>query len=367
MKKKLGIITFTCANNYGAILQNHALDAWLSTNLTAYDVYTIDYVSDDIRRNYDPSAPIRPPFKSYMDKALYLWRWFNGMRLRQFAAAKDRRFSNFKKEYLHLSDKIDEKKNLKAFCESFDTLISGSDQVLNPFITHSDWDVYSLALFSGVRKIGYATSAGSSKRINDDILSALYSFDALSVREKELRVFLNGHGIYTKLVCDPVVLMTRDYWSSLADSGDEVVKGRYIFIYLADELSIGCALKLGKLTGLPIIYLGFSSRLIGKAQFVKDAGPLEFVRLLRDADYVVTPSFHATVFSTIFEKKFFCTAPEDGGSRVPDFVHEVGLDSSLVRSVGEISADIQYPWSDVRKRLASFRASSEAWIEMVVK
>ena len=367
MKKKVGILTFTCANNFGAILQNHALDSWMNTHLTDCDVCTIDYVSAGIRRNYDPNLPVRPPVESVRDKVLYLWRLFSGKRLKKFDAEKDRRFSTFKREYLHLSPTVGSKDNLKIFAGSVDTWVTGSDQVLNPFITHGDWDVYSLAMFDGVQKIGYAASAGSSKRLNEDIVSALHSFDALSVREKELKDYLDGKGIHSTLVCDPVVLMTRDYWSSLADKGDEMVKGRYILIYLADELSTACALRLGKLTGLPVIYLGFSSRLIGRVRFINDAGPLEFVRLIRDAEYVVTPSFHATAFSAIFEKKFFCTAPEDRGSRVPDFVHEVGLDSALVHSVDEIVVDPQYPWSDVRQRLASFRASSEAWLERAME
>lgn len=367
MKKKVGILTFTCANNYGAILQNYALDYWMNAHLLGCDVYTIDYISDGIRRNYDPSLPIRPQFKSGRDKVLYMWRWFIGMRLRQSVTEKDRRFSNFKKEYLHLSEPIEDKKHLKIFCKALDALVTGSDQVLNPCITLEDWDVYSLAMFSDIRKIGYAASAGSSRRLNEDIVAALPSFDALSVREKELRDYLDVYGITTTVVCDPVVLMTSDYWSALADKGEQMVKGRYILIYLADELSTACALRLGKLTGLPVIYLGFSSRLIGRARFINDAGPLEFVRLIRDAEYVVTPSFHATAFSAIFEKKFFCTAPEDRGSRVSDFVHEVGLDSALVHSVDEIVVDPQYPWSDVRQRLASFRASSEAWLERAME
>lgn len=367
MKKRIGILTFTCANNYGAILQNHALDAWLNGHLFDYNAITINYVSKDIRRNHDPKAPVRPPFKSARDKILFLWRWFNGMRLKRTNEEKDRRFYDFKEKYLHLSKEINDKNELKVFCESLDTLISGSDQVLNPFITLSDWDVYSLALFNNVRKVGYATSAGSSKRLSDDIVSAIRHFDALSVRERELMDNLETRGVESTLVCDPVVLMPQDFWSVLADKGEKKMTVRYILVYLADELSTACALRLRKLTGLPIACLGFSSLLIGKAHFIKDAGPLEFVRLVRDAEFVVTSSFHAVAFSVIFEKKFFCTAPDARGSRVPDFVHEIGIDSALVHSVDEIVVNPQYPWCDVGMRITMFRKLSEAWLEKAVE
>lgn len=142
------------------------------------------------------------------------------------------------------------------------------------------------------------------------IADALSSFDAISVREilaadnvKELI------GINPSIVIDTTLLLPREHWLSLVNDVKRRIKGDYIFFYtlFADPQRMKIVKRVSKITGLPVVTSNFSNQYDVFNTFIKcyDAGPLDFLALIRDAKLVVVSSFHGAVFSTILNVTFF--------------------------------------------------------------
>lgn len=180
-KLKIGIVTFSCANNFGAVLQNYALSEYLKKSNLQYEVYTIDYLSSEIFGQYDPDFIPLPMVRNVRDFIHFPIRFAVQFYLKNSKKETNFIFDDFKRKNLHLTEKVTDKNQFKRICNDFDILISGSDQVLNSVITKSDWDVYSLFLLNNKIKIGYAVSAGNSKFITQEIIESLKTFAAVSV------------------------------------------------------------------------------------------------------------------------------------------------------------------------------------------
>ena len=122
-------------------------------------------------------------------------------------------------------------------------------------------------------------------------------------------------------------------------------------------------------TGYPIFH--FEKKNLGKnVKSCYTAGVLEFVEYIKNAEYVVTTSFHATVFSIIFNKKFWIIPHEITGSRVIDLVNSLELSNRIVNTLDmflkvNYNEDINY--ERVERILDIKRQQSLQWLENEVK
>lgn len=189
-----------------------------------------------------------------------------------------------------------------------DIYISGSDQVFN---TNGDYvDVFYLNFEKGKsRKIAYAASFGIcefSDEIANRILPLVQDFDALSCRENEGAILLSRISGKCQWVVDPTLLLSADDWNTVLVQPK--FKNKYILIYaLADEnFLIDIANKIKHIYGYKVICVRGNTRdFISVDQVIYDCGPSEFIGLIKHSEYVVTDSFHGTVFSTIFDRPFY--------------------------------------------------------------
>ena len=129
------------------------------------------------------------------------------------------------------------------------------------------------------------------------------------------------------MVLDPTLLLTADQWDSMADHPANYPKGGYILCYCISRPGALTPYleRLHQETGLPVVQLcGIRQKVHPKAKQILDAGPAEFLGLFQNAAYVVTNSFHGTVFSVQFHRPFFTTVSPGGAVRpgtVPDGEH----------------------------------------------
>lgn len=364
-KLKIGIVTFSCANNFGAVLQNYALSEYLKKSNLQYEVYTIDYLSSEIFEQYDPDFIPLPKVRNVRDFIHFPIRFAVQLYLKNSKKETNFIFDDFKRKNLHLTEKVTDKNQFKRICNDFDILISGSDQVLNSVITKRDWDVYSLFLLNNKIKIGYAVSAGNSKFITQEIVESVKTFAAVSVREEELQVFLSKYIASVPLVVDPVFLLSREMWDNLLEEYKNVISYKYILVYFDDKKVLDKAFYLAKKMCLRIIFLGFNPKLIGKVDFIKNAGPLDFISLIKNAECIVTSSFHATAFSIIYEKKFFCSIDSARSSRITSLLTLLGLEDSIIQNnISE--SESSYNWATVKEKLSNLVGFSKDWLQRVI-
>ena len=167
---------------------------------------------------------------------------------------------------------------------------------------------------------------------------------------------------------DPTLLLTKKQWENEIKTltGN---KEKYILAYVVekDEQYIKIVNNLSEKTGLKIIHFGKTNP--GYKNVLKSAyteGPLEFINYIKNAEYVVATSFHATVFSVIFHKKFFIIPHKKTGSRVTNLLDKLGIENRTFNTLEEfknIDYNFGMNWDNVEERLGKERKKSLDWLE----
>ena len=218
---KIGILTFHCAHNYGAVLQAYAIQEQLK--LMGFDVEIINYRPIYLLRPYGylPQFHFRTIKDGYLRCLILnvkiLLRWI-GTLIPTYRRRKG--FNKFIQSKLSLS-----------FCRynspfvehnEYDFYIMGSDQVWNPKITKKFDDVYfgNFKVRVGVKKISYAVSMPLytfSSQQKEQLNVNLRNFSAISVRETQLEEFIfDNFKIKSQVVLDPTLLVDNFVWRKIA-------------------------------------------------------------------------------------------------------------------------------------------------------
>lgn len=357
--KKVGILTFHKAINYGAVLQAYALSSTLQEK---YDVNVIDYECKQISKNNNIES----------SKLKKLVKYIIYPRMMMDKKKRINKFNEFVRNWLPLSTAYDES-NIELTNGKYDAFVVGSDQVWNLRVTGNDMN-YFLKFTTDYKKYSYAASFGGSPRIfknkEREINEALSSFQALLVRENDAVEYINEEGISTeaKLTCDPVFLLSRETWIKKMNLKKTKSKKGYIFVYIValDEHAITFAMDLAKRENLDVVvnqlYKGKNAYIKGTTSSM-DAGPLDFLQLILNAECVVTTSFHAMAFSIIFNVDFYYELSKDSNnknSRLVSLAETFGLHSRQIDTVSnkkEQNIDWEYVnhvikrYSDESKKL----------------
>lgn len=308
------------------------------------------------------------------------------------------RQSDTEEDKLHQKNRMLRKRNAERFrenrlcdevqCYGIDELrdrskryfavLVGSDQVWLPDVAVSNFYTLRFAV-SGVRRISYATSLGVSVYPNYAKKPAAdfwKEIDFLSVREQQGKDIIQSIvDVPVEVVADPTYLLSKLEWAELIPY-KRIMKDGYILCYfLGDSDSIkSYARKFADEQRLPIVSIlsdecnSDDSKyadevLVGKT--VED-----FVNLIRNADYVLTDSFHGLAFSVIHQKQFLVfyrkriDARESRNSRIDNIVRLLGIEGRLI-SNPEIQrfpmTDINY--QEVEKKIQKLRDKSFAFLD----
>lgn len=237
---------------------------------------------------------------------------------------------------------IESLKDIAEKLENNDILLAGSDQIwsmaMGPL---SDWyTLESNELPKSIKKYSYAASIGLSELSEEQKIEyqvALRDFKVVSFRESQAKQILAPY-ISGEVRCDldPTLLLDSSFWSKVASS--RIVDEPYIFIYMLrpDKKLIKMGRQLGKQLHCKVIYTGLlSNRFLG-IETVCDAGVEDFLSYIRYADGVITNSFHGTVFSILFQKKFVSVRLADTSSRVENLLSILGMEQRLIDDEKEL-------------------------------
>ena len=259
--KKVGILTFHRAINYGAVLQAYALSSVLQTK---YDVDIIDYDCKQISNNNHIE---KSKIKKFIKYIIYPKMMLDKSR-------RTNKFDLFVRNLLPLSSRYDAT-NIELANSRYDAFVVGSDQVWNLRVTGNDMN-YFLQFASDEKKYSYAASFGGSPKVFDDrkeeIAAALSSFQSLLVRESDAIDYLKEESVSTeaKLTCDPVFLLDRDAW--IKKMNLKVNKRGYVFVYIVapDRYAVTFARNLAKEKNLDIVV---NQLYKGKNAYIKGTFP----------------------------------------------------------------------------------------------
>ena len=354
---KIGILTFHCAYNYGAVLQCYALQEILRK--LGHEVEIIDYRPDYIVKPYKVFRwgrlfykDLKRTLRSWMKEPLLV-----GLRFKRYKVFNEFICSKLKLSTRVVGSNIDPK---------YDVYVMGSDQIWNPQITKGFDPVY-FGFFhtppkKGTRIISYAASIGSETVALDlqyKLKKLLTNFDAISVRENSLATILKQ---ITKrevaTVLDPTMLVDLTTWEILAKAPK--LNKKYILVYQdGRECTLCISKKLAKEMNAVVVQIPLTPFVSYRKNIKQGVSPEEFLGWIRNAACVITPSFHGTVFSIIFRKPFFCI---ECNARVHSLLSILGLEDRIIkRNDNPVFSLIDY--EPVIPRLSSCREMSIAFLK----
>lgn len=326
--------TITCHDvyNFGASLQAYALATYLQQ--CGHEVEIIDYKPDYLSKHYSLTTINNPKYNIPIVRELYLIAKFPG-RLKALCGIRKKRFDKFREDYLPLTrTRYCSFDDLANNCPNADIYIAGSDQIWNPiFPNGKDPSFFLQFVPNGKRCLSYAASFSIDKLPAEDSNRMeiwLKKFDAISVREISGLNHLAEMGLNGQHVCDPVFLLNQSDWAKLAAPLSE---DPYILVYDFDHnpLCADTALKLKREKNLKILSI-FPSDYADKV--CNHFGPLEFLGAIKNAEVVLSNSFHATAFALIFHREFFVVNRSDGiNSRMRDLLCSLDLQDRLISDV----------------------------------
>ena len=335
---RIGIVTQPLHTNYGGILQNYALQQVLKR--MGHEVWTIDYnrlnwfdwvdcawrVVVHKMLGHDKKFPITPPEKERQE-----------MPLRRFV-----------ENYISLTEprtRVFKRGIIKKY--AFDAIVVGSDQVWRPRYNYDVVDCFlRFAKKLPLRRIAYAASFGTDKweltaKQTTKCAALAKQFDGISVREKSAVKLCKCYlGVEAEYVFDPTLLLDSADYMELCKEISR--RDPFVFAYILDKSED----KLRQIKDFAkrnrLGYLIKSA----ESSSVEDTVEL-WLSYFRDAAFVITDSFHGTVFSIIFNKDFYVFGNTDrGNSRFESLLSSVHIQSRILS--GAIPrADSKIDWDEV--------------------
>ncbi len=373
MKDKIALVT-CFLDNCGACLQAYALADRIE-KLSGKQCEIINYTEPTGYFSYGLSDMVKESGAYVALRGLLQKSYLDGYKTEKVRRSA---FRKFRKQYLPIAQQeFKTYEELEKADLAYSHYVCGSDQVWNPTFYGKCNPAYYLKFVpEDVPKTAYAPSIG----INDlpdyakaDFKVLLSRFRNISVREdRGVELVKQYAGLDAQWVCDPTMLLTGQQWDKL--SAPRLHKKPYIFCYLfGDSPEYKQAVAyLSEKTGLDVVIIPFSKRDLSKQyrQILK-AGPSEFISLIKNAEYILTDSFHASVFSVLFRKNFFTLLRHKAGeahgmnSRIFSLLKMLGLESRCVSpdSLESFPITPVEDYEAVYGKLNAVRADSERFLK----
>lgn len=377
---KIGVITTQHASNYGALLQTYALQKYLNS-YPDFDAEVLNYYPPFYKRNWHilPNIKGNHNFKVTLKNTALLME--SCLHPKRIAGKKSRfeKYKNFVKENIKCSKPYFSKEDIESDPCPYDILIAGSDQIWNANIIKSKkidkvWFLGLEGSYKNVKKIAYAPSVAD--KIPEDqkplIKELLKDFKAVSVRESsDIKQIEPLYGGEVRHVCDPVFLLDKKRWSDF--SKEPEIKEPYICCYFLNPSAeaVEIVKEIKRITGLKTVLIDINDREKIKPDIdILDASPKEFVGLIKNAEMVITNSFHATAFSVIFEKDLIVVKKKTANSRMESLLKVAGI-SDRIKSLSEVKnmseKDLKTDYNSDSDKLADFIKNSEDYLKSALR
>ncbi len=314
-------VTYTFTSNYGSCLQAYALQTAIERMSIKGEKVTYRLLPIGRCPGYPKSTT--NGIKRYIKKIITRYA--------------RKQFIGFEEKYMHYTP-IYPIKELYVLNDQMDGFVCGSDIIWNPKFNHGLSSYYldfaTKYAFSYAASFGQADINPEAESKVGEMISKLMAVSVRENRSAEIAEMFTGRK--AQIVVDPVLLLDQNAWNEIAEK--ENINGKYIFVYSVSTTGL---LKqfvhtIAKQTGLEVIYSGGNAGAVLKSKIYKVHTPQRWLQLMRDAEYVVTDSFHGTAFATLFQRNFYTVLNGDPcngfNMRMNDYLKGVGLGSRIYTS-----------------------------------
>lgn len=346
--KRIGILTFHFADNYGAVLQSYALRRVINS-FPECNAEIINYVPSDF---------------------FYAKTWQNEYEHMLFEKKRES-FRKFLLDYCGVRGEV--RYTIPAHGE-YDYYVAGSDQI---WTTDPILDEYFLPHISkGAKRVSYAASIG----INPDNPNLKYSvlregvsrFDAVSVRETghvSLIEKLTGKKCYCTL--DPTLLLDEKDYEALVSKQQLKNKPFIFFFWLRHDRNklqgVAFANALSRKLEVDIVHY---DNTVSDDLFFSDGGCMQFEGVenflwyVKNAEYVITNSYHCTIFSILFRKPFYTFGTETMNLRIETLKEKLPVAERIIESYLDINkVNTKMDYIGIYERLKQERGYSLSYLK----
>ena len=360
---KIGIVTFFNAINYGVWLQAYATQKALEDmgNEAEMINYMNPHEAEQLRYFNNDGGKVYGYATSFLKSLIF-------GRVRYYKRA----FGNHLNEYYHLSpESYSDVSQMQDV--TYDVLVVGSDQVWNPDITEGKLEkVYLLEFGKAGKRMSISSSIGSKPvrdEFKEEFIKAFERFDAISVREdfaaEQLQPLTKCP---IKVVCDPTFLLSQEKWSALINEKSDYPceNEKYILTYFVStdkrsqrymDFISGYKEKLN----LPVWSVQFSTYKNNPCdKLIVGATTADFLKLIQNAELVITDSFHGAALSINLNTNFMSIENKLNPLRIRNLMKRLDL-SDRIDMQPEDYKEIDY--SAVNEKVKEMREDSLAWIE----
>ena len=363
-RNKAGILTTYFASNFGAMLQPFALKRFLQ--MAGLDVEVIRYEQKTTYRFYNP-------WKLWILKTLNIRRILSYLVSLPGLLKRDRTFNHFMWRFIN-----PEKWFCKSIPEDKDFYFVGSDQVWAYKAPEGFDKVYfgNFSTKSGARKIAYAVSAEALEFNDEQVIflkNNIYNFNRVSVREKELEENLKSitgrKDIVTVLdptmLVDPIVFSEIKHINPCQDNSFVFfycIRDCYDFTEMIHNYAESIGAKMVVVSEMPSsLFKKYGSK-HNDVLYFPYAGIELFLGGIQYSECVFTPSFHGSVFSILYHKRFYTLDLEDNKmTRPKHLLRTLGLSNHLLKRNSTIE-NLETNWNEVDSLLNEQRDISRAFV-----
>ena len=362
--RRIGILTFHGADNFGCVLQCMGLQNAVKNLYPDTEVEIINYVMPNLlEKQLLMSRNQYEDIKKKFGTKTAIKRFLENMRTLKGRMARIRKFDAFRERELNLSGPAFSAED--KFTElHYDICIVGSDQVWNWGLVKNKESIFFLkGMSAGTGKISYAASTGHTRFSEPEVVwfqEHINDMDAISIREKSaLAAMQEITGKKVSVCLDPTMLHTAEYWRSFEKKPRNMGDKKYVFMYglgynfCKEQEMEACRLarQIAEKEGLEVIhsyYGAYRKRFDDSAKHCYYQGPHEFLWLVDHAEYVINCSYHGTVFSVIFGKPFYTYATGGNSARMVDLVETLGIEDRYVEhALGVDQVNWNIDWQKV--------------------
>lgn len=332
--KNIGIVSYNIYcnfTNYGSALQSWALSQAIN-NLgnSKWQSKLIDYCPD-ILMDKDPLNPMKNMWDTDEKSRKSCELSLPAIRINyeKFNQFYNNQFNKTKRKYTskNFNDVVKDE-NINGF-------VCGSDTIF--CIDEFGFDDGYYANYDCMKNgqtISYAASFGDSK-FNDTSYKILneriQNFKALGIRENWMIPYLKEHtNVEVKKVLDPTLLLTQSDYDKIAYP-QRLEKDKYLLLYVRrkNDKMTAYADRIAKENGWKVIEISLQAMNADRHRMFYEAGVEEFLSLVKNAEYIVTNSFHGMIFSIQYKKPFIIFSREQCDTKIIELMDMLKLSDRI--------------------------------------
>lgn len=367
---KIAILSMQKVDNIGSLLQSYSLKKILEK-----EGNTVSFI--DIEKNEEDYKLMEKYYtkekKKIINKIKKIDKYFfNRLKMKKLQKMQNAIYQKFRKEKLNIKDGDND--------DEYDLCIIGSDEVFN-CVQESKWG-FTSQLYGNVRQasnvITYAASCGSTTvdkiptKVKERIQKYFRNISAFSARDENTKMFIQKlSDKKVEMHLDPVLVGNFDEEMKKVDINKMGLPEHYCIIYsypnrINSKLEINAIKKYCKDNNLELITIGNPQMWVKNYKILD---PFETLEAFKKADLVITDTFHGTIFSAKYSRKFAIMVRESNKNKLDDLINRLNIKEHKISKIEDLekACMLNNDITSIREVLEKERKNTIKYLEDNVK